>query len=49
MDLKTKNLPNMTPEEEKLFFQQFAHDLDNDTGEAAKAHLAAGMARVKAL
>jgi hypothetical protein len=32
----------MTPEQERRFWKQFEHDLDRDTGEAAKAHLAAG-------
>lgn len=32
----------MTPEQERQFWEQFERDLDSDTGEAAKAHLAAG-------
>jgi predicted ABC-type ATPase len=32
----------MTPEQERQFWGQFERDRDSDTGEAAKAHLAAG-------
>ncbi len=42
MKLKIDNLSNMTPEQEKQFFDEFERQLDSDTGEAAKAHLAAG-------
>ena len=42
MKLSIENLSKMTPEQEKRFFDQFERQLDSDTGEAAKAHLAAG-------
>ena len=42
MDLHVEHLSKMTPEQECQFWEQFEHDLDSDTGEAAKAHLAAG-------
>jgi hypothetical protein len=42
MELSIENLSKMTPEQEKRFFEQFEKQLDNDTGDAAKAHLAAG-------
>src|SRR5262249_55446597 len=35
-------LSKMTPAQERQFWEQFERDLDSDTGEAAKAHLAAG-------
>ena len=42
MDLRVEHLSNMTPEQERQFWEQFERDVDSDTGEAAKAHLAAG-------
>ena len=42
MDLRVEHLSKMTPEQERKFWEQFERDLDSDTGEAAKAHLAAG-------
>jgi len=43
MESKTKHfLSNMTNEQEERFFSEFEHQLTQDTGEAAKAHLAAG-------
>lgn len=42
MDISIENLSKMTPVQEKRFFDQFERQLDSDTGEAAKAHLAAG-------
>jgi hypothetical protein len=42
MDLRVEHLVNMTPEQERQFWEQFERDVDSDTGEAAKAHLAAG-------
>ena len=42
MDFPFKNLSQMTPEQEAQFWEQFERELDSDTGEAAKAHLAAG-------
>ncbi len=42
MDLPVEKLSSMTPEQERQFWEQFERDLDNDTGEAAQAHLAAG-------
>lgn len=35
-------LSNLTTEQEQHFFDEFEHQLNRDTGEAAKAHLAAG-------
>ena len=40
MDLPVEKLASMTPEQERLFWEQFERDLDSDTGEAAQAHLA---------
>jgi hypothetical protein len=42
MELRVEYLSEMTPEQECQFWEQFERDLDSDTGEAAKAHLAAG-------
>ncbi len=42
MKHRIEDLSKMTPKQEKQFFDQFERDLDNDPGEAAKAHLAAG-------
>ena len=42
MDLPVEKLSSMTPEQERLFWEQFERELDNDTGEAAQEHLAAG-------
>ena len=42
MDFPFEPLSEMTPEQEAQFWEQFARELDSDTGEAAKAHLAAG-------
>ena len=42
MDLRIEQLSNMTAEQERRFFDDFEHQLNQDTGEAAKAHLAAG-------
>ena len=42
MDSPLENLSQMTPEQEAQFWEQFERELDSDTGEAAKAHLAAG-------
>ncbi len=42
MELSLENLSQMTPEQERQFWEQFEVDLNSDTGEAAKAHLAAG-------
>jgi hypothetical protein len=42
MDLSLENLSRMTPEQERQFWEQFEGTLDSDTGEAARAHLAAG-------
>ena len=42
MDLRVEHLANMTPEQKRQFWEQFERDVDSDTGEAAKAHLAAG-------
>jgi hypothetical protein len=42
MDLPIEKLSKMTPEQERQFWEQFERDLDGDTGEAAKEHLAAG-------
>jgi len=42
MDLRMEHLSEMTPEQERQFWEQFERDLDSDTGEAARAHLAAG-------
>ena len=42
MDLRVEHLANMTPEQERQFWEQFERDVNSDTGEAAKAHLAAG-------
>lgn len=42
MDFPFEHLSQMTPEQEPQFWQQFERELDSDTGEAAKAHLAAG-------
>ena len=42
MDSPLENLSQMTPEQEAQFWEQFECELDSDTGEAAKAHLAAG-------
>ena len=42
MDLRIEQLPNMTAEQERRFFDEFERQLNQDTGEAAKAHLAAG-------
>lgn len=42
MDLPVDNVSQMTPEQAHQFWEQFENELDGDTGEAAKAHLAAG-------
>ena len=42
MDRRVEHIANMTPEQERQFWEQFERDVDSDTGEAAKAHLAAG-------
>jgi len=42
MDLPVEKLSKMSPEQERQFWEQFERVLDSDTGEAAKAHLAAG-------
>jgi hypothetical protein len=42
MHFSGESLSTMTLEQERRFWEQFEHDLDRDTGEAAKAHLAAG-------
>jgi hypothetical protein len=42
MELRVEHLSTMTPEQERQFWEQFERELDSDTGEAAKAHLAAG-------
>lgn len=42
MHLPFDHLSQMTPEQEARFWEQFERELDSDTGEAAKAHLAAG-------
>lgn len=42
MDLPVDHLARMTPEQERRFWEQFEAKLDSDTGEAARAHLAAG-------
>jgi hypothetical protein len=42
MDLPVEQLSQMTGEQEHQFWEQFAHDLDNDSGEAAEAHMKAG-------
>ena len=42
MELRVEHLSKMTPEQERQFWEQFERNLDSDTGEAAKAHLAAG-------
>ena len=42
MDLPVEHLSQMTPEQERLFWEKFESDLDVDTGETARAHLAAG-------
>jgi hypothetical protein len=42
MDLRVEPLANITPEQERQFWEQFERDVDSDTGEAAKAHLVAG-------
>jgi len=42
MYLHVEHLSKMTPAQERQFWEQFERDLDRDTGEAAKAHLAAG-------
>ncbi len=42
MDLPIERLSQMTPEEEQQFWEQFECEMDSDTGEAARAHLAAG-------
>ena len=41
MDSPLENLSQMTPEQEAQFWDQFERELDSDTGEAAKTHLAA--------
>ena len=42
MHLPIEKLAKMTPEQERQFWEQFERDLDSDTGEAAREHLAAG-------
>ena len=42
MELRMEYLSKMTPERGRQFWEQCEHELDSDTGEAAKAHLAAG-------
>lgn len=42
MDLPVEKLSKMPPEQERQFWEQFERELDNDTGEAAKEHWAAG-------
>jgi hypothetical protein len=42
MNVPFELLSQMTVEQEAQFWEQFEHELDSDTGEAAKAHLAAG-------
>ena len=42
MDLPVDHVSQMTPEQEHQFWEQFENELDGDSGEAAKAHLAAG-------
>lgn len=42
MDLPIERLSQMTPEQERQFWEQFERALDSDTGAAAQAHLAAG-------
>jgi hypothetical protein len=42
MDSPIEKLSKMTSEQDHQFWEQFARDLDSDTGEAAKAHLKAG-------
>ena len=42
MDLPVNNVSQMTPEQEDQFWEQFESELDKDTGDAAKGHLAAG-------
>jgi hypothetical protein len=42
MDLPVEKLSQMTPEQERQFWEQFEYDLDSDIGEAAQQHLAAG-------
>lgn len=42
MEPSIENLSSVTPEQEKQFWAKFAHQLDHDTGEAAKRHLEAG-------
>lgn len=42
MDLPIEHLSHMTPEQEQQFWEQFERELDSDTGEAAREHLAAG-------
>jgi hypothetical protein len=40
MDLRVEHLANMTREQERQFWEQCERDVDSDTGEAARAHLA---------
>ena len=42
MKLRIEDLSTMTAEQERRFFDAFERQLQADTGEAAKAHLAAG-------
>jgi hypothetical protein len=42
MDLPVEKLSSIMPEQERQFWEQFERALDSDTGEAARAHLAAG-------
>lgn len=42
MACRMERLSNMTTEQEQHFFDEFERQLNRDTGEAAKAHLAAG-------
>ncbi|HEY7489789.1 MAG TPA: hypothetical protein VIH59_01580 [Candidatus Tectomicrobia bacterium] len=42
MDPGVEHLANMTPEQERQFWEQFERDVDSGTSAAAKAHLAAG-------
>ena len=42
MDLCVEHLSKMTPEQARPLWEPFETAVDSDTGEAAKAHLAAG-------
>jgi hypothetical protein len=40
MDLRVEHLANIPPEQERQFWAQCERDVDSDTGEATRAHLA---------